>query len=156
MTTALVILLQLLTPTPRASLKYAAWAVGETRTERRDLHRELHSIAIRESSLRPVRGHRNDRPHAPRMWRKAKAAGWVNPRCPESADAVRGILGLSAPYNFRWLGIDCAPAWLFDIPIVSAIAGARKHKAKCWQHVKVGPAHYIREVNPKGANRWCR
>lgn len=149
----IVWLLIVLSPTPKDSMKYAAYMAGDTRRERQELYHELRQIGIRESSLRPVRGHVDDRRSAKKMWRKAKAAGWISRSCPESLDAVHGIAGLSVPYNLRWLGLKCAPAWLFDIPIVSAMVAAKKHKTKCWKTI---PGTKIREINPNGANRWCR
>lgn len=137
-TSAIVWLLIVLSPSCDDSLRYAATFVGTTRQERRELYRELRQISVRESSLcggrgRGIRGHEDDRANTRHTWAKAIRAGWVDRDIPRDVDAVHGQLGLTVPYNLRWLGIRWAPAWIFDVPLVSAFAGARKHKAKCWR-----------------------
>jgi hypothetical protein len=58
--------------------------------------------------------------------------GWLH----EGADctlpgwSTRGSFGLLAAYQLRWLGLDRAP-WVLDVPIVSAVASARRYRALC-------------------------
>ena len=142
--------LVLLTPSPKKSLAIAAQATHAD-------YWELRNICSRESTCRSrVRVHKADRWATGHMYRKSVEVGWLSRNCPREGQEVRGILGLSTSYNTRWLGVRCLWPALFDVPIVSAFAGAFKHNAKCWRRVEIAPGKYIREVNPHGANRWCR
>lgn len=160
----LTFLMLVVLPGPKESLKLASWMVADSRQEQRELYQELKHIAVRESSLRPVGVHENDRHATDEMYKKAKEARWLSESCPRQGMEVRGILGLSVPYNLRWLGLRCAPPWIFDIPLVSAFAGARKHKSRCWKYIRNESVYdpvtqkpqVIKVLNPLGANGWCR
>lgn len=143
-------LLTYVTPSPSTSLKIAAVTTGAD-------YQELRHICIRESTCRSrVRVHVKDSWAAPNMYKKAIKAGWLAPNCPRKGQQVRGILGLATPYNTKWSGLKCLWPPLFDVPIVSAFIGAVKHNEKCWHRVEVVPGQKIREINPRGANGWCR
>jgi hypothetical protein len=152
----LVYLAILITPGPKASLHIAA------NVEHAD-YAELYRIARRESALRTVGAHTADSWAASTMWGRARDVGWISKDCPSADTAVHGILGLSAPFHFRWLGLRCARPEIFDVPIVSAFAGARKHNARCWTYRRdesvvdpsTGTFRVERVRNPAGAHGWC-
>lgn len=67
-----------------------------------------------------------------RVWRQANRVGWLEPWC--QGDGLgwssRGAWGLMAAYHVRFLG-RCAPAWVFDVPLVSAYVAAKKIREHC-------------------------
>jgi hypothetical protein len=62
----------------------------------------------------------------------ARRDGWLDDdvNCRKKGWSTRGIMGLMAAYNLKWLGLDRHP-WILDIPIASALAAARKYRAIC-------------------------
>lgn len=156
--TIIVSLLTAMTPSPKTSIAIASKATGAD-------YYELRSIVKRESWFQTVGVHARDAWTSGRMYQSAVRVGWLDPqhceahRGHQEGWGPRGIAGLSASFNLRWLavyGLSCAPPWVLDVPLVSAFAAATKHNAKCWRRVKVGPRKYIREIDPRGANGWCR
>lgn len=157
MTAVFVYILCALTPGPKDSLKLAAKWTGAN-------YFELHHIAVRESSLHPVGIHPRDAGNSAKVYRNAVAAGWLSPstcrhhRGHKGGWSSRGIGGLMAALNLKWLrrfGLDCAPPWVLDIPIVSALAMAEKHEARCWVRTRVSADKVVREIDPDGAAGWC-
>lgn len=100
-----------------------------------ELGPELVHICRRESHCRPVRAHEIDAWAGPLMKRKALKVGWLDESCvfhhgtPERF-STRGIYGLSAAYSLRFLDA-CLPPEVLDVPLVSAIAAARRAQHQC-------------------------
>lgn len=98
---------------------------------RRICHRE--SVGPGAGACRPVRVHAIDLKFSARAWRKSVAVGWLDPEC-QPLDAgpwsTRGSWGLFAAYHARFLPA-CSPAWLFDVPLVSAYVAAKKLEGHC-------------------------
>jgi hypothetical protein len=118
---------------PVASSWLAAAFVGEPR-----LGAELVATCRRESHCRLVGAHEQDSSVGSLMRRKALAVGWLDPAC-EWHDgsgarfSTRGAHGMSAAYTLRFVG-DCLPPEVLDVPIVSALAAARRMQAQCKSH----------------------
>lgn len=101
---------------------------------RPDLAAEVRALAVVESRGYRVgvhRGHARRRPGAA-FWRRAVAAGWLDPSgCPEHALGdgdrwgVRGPLGHGAALAVRHLG-RCAAPELLDQPLVAAVVAVRR------------------------------
>ncbi|MBK6923290.1 MAG: hypothetical protein IPH07_38230 [Deltaproteobacteria bacterium] len=118
---------------PRASSAIAALLVGQP-----SLATELTHICRRESHCRVVAAHPADAWAGASMRRNAIRVGWLDPRCPfhhgdPERFSTRGTHGLSAAYSLRFLG-DCLPPEVLDVPMVSAIAAARRAQAQCRHH----------------------
>ena len=118
---------------PVASSWMAAVWVGEPQ-----LGRELVATCRRESHCRLVGAHEQDASTGAVMRRKAMAVGWLDAECPWHAGegyrfSTRGPYGMSAAYTLRFVG-RCLPPEVLDLPIVSAVAAARRMQAQCRDH----------------------
>jgi len=72
------------------------------------------------------------------MYNNATRVGWLNPQCPfhrgsPGRFSTRGVHGLSAAYSLRFLG-SCVPPEALDVPLLSAIAAARRAMSQCRRH----------------------
>lgn len=126
----LTLLVWLLSLSPEPASRVAAHAVG-----RPVLQRDLVAVTRRESAGVRVGVHRCDAWASERARDAAIRTGWLPPWCDGTHRrgwSTRGAHGLMAAYHLRLLGASwtCAP-WLLDVPILSAIAAARKHAAVC-------------------------
>jgi hypothetical protein len=115
---------------PVTSSALAAGLVGEP-----GLAPELVHICRRESHCRWVGAHPQDAWAGGLMQRKALRVGWLDRACRHHRGAperysTRGAHGLSAAYSLRFLGA-CMPPEVLDIPLVSALAAARRAKRQC-------------------------
>lgn len=105
---------------------------------RPELSDELLAICRRESHCRLVGVHPADQWAGPRMRANALRVGWLDRRCafhrgaPEEF-STRGVHGLSAAYSLRFLG-ECVPPEALDVPLLSAIAAARRALSQCRRH----------------------
>jgi len=118
---------------PVASSLLAAALVGEPA-----LGPELVAICRRESHCRPIGAHPVDAWAGPLMRKKALDVGWLDPACPfhhgdGTRFSTRGVHGLSAAYSLRFLG-GCLPPEALDVPLLSAIAAARRALDQCERH----------------------
>jgi len=118
---------------PVASSMLAASLVGQP-----DLGQELVAICRRESNCRMVGVHPADQWAGRRMYNNATRVGWLNPQCPfhrgsPGRFSTRGVHGLSAAYSLRFLG-SCVPPEALDVPLLSAIAAARRAMSQCRRH----------------------
>lgn len=90
---------------------------------------ELAAIARRESRGRWVSTHEGDRWAEKRVHRRALERGRLSKLCPwhrsPEGMSTRGSFGLMASYSLDFLA-PCLPAWVLDIPLISAIAAARR------------------------------
>lgn len=113
----------LLPPVPAARIAARALDVPED---------ALVAIVRRESAGQRVGIHAGDAWTSKPACIKAKRVGWLHDGadCDAGGWGTRGCAGLLAAYQLRWLGLDRFP-WLLDIPIVSAVAAARKLEAVC-------------------------
>jgi len=116
-----------------ASSVLAAGLVG-----RPELSDELLAICRRESHCRIVGMHTADRWAGQRMRANALRVGWLDSQCVFHHGAgvrfsTRGVHGLSAAYSLRFLG-DCVPPEALDVPLLSAIAAARRAVSQCAHH----------------------
>lgn len=116
----------------------AASAVGAGIAGEPGLADELVRICRRESHCRVIGAHAGDAWAGPLMYRKALRAGWLTRDCPfHRGDphrfSTRGVHGMAAAYSLRFLG-DCLPPEALDIPLLSAVAAARRAKAQCREH----------------------
>jgi hypothetical protein len=145
----LILTALLLPPLPAARIAARALDVPE---------KALVRIVLRESQGVRVGIHERDAWASDIVYRKAVRAGWLDPQsCPFHREeptgagregpsglaakagvprigrwSTRGAAGLMAAYNLRWLGpVACAPPWVLDVPIVSAVASARRYRALC-------------------------
>jgi hypothetical protein len=113
---------------PEAATRFAAQVFAP------GLESELVAICKRESKCkRAISIHRGDAMHHGRVWRRAVARGWLQPWCQDSREgwSTRGSHGLMAGYHMRYLGVPCLPAAALDVPLLSAIAAARKAARLC-------------------------
>jgi hypothetical protein len=115
---------------PVTSSAVAAVVVGQP-----ELAPELVEICRRESHCRWVGMHAPDAWAGTRMFRNALRVGWLDPRCGFHRGArerfsTRGVHGLSAAYSLRFVG-GCLPPEVLDVPLVSAIAAARRAREQC-------------------------
>lgn len=95
---------------------------------------ELVAICRRESRCSAVKVHERDAKFSDRVYRKASAVGWLDPRCQADRPgqwSTRGAFGLMAAYNLRWLPGRCLPPEVLDVPLVSAWAASEKLEAYC-------------------------
>lgn len=113
----------LLEPVPASRL--AAWVTGAPEAD-------LVAIARRESQGRRIGVHAGDAWASRLACRKAKRRGWLDRDldCRAGGYATRGAHGQMVAYNGWRVGVT-RWVWLFDVPIVSAIAAARRHLALC-------------------------
>lgn len=126
----LTAVLRVLLTDPIPASVAGAWAAG---------HPELAHVLVRttrrESRGRLVGPHARDAHHSRSAHRKALAVGWLDDSChhhqrSHGGWASRGPHGQFAAYSLRYLP-GCWPAWVLDIPIVSAVAAARRMAAAC-------------------------
>ncbi|HET6585712.1 MAG TPA: hypothetical protein VFG69_19775 [Nannocystaceae bacterium] len=118
---------------PVTSSVLAAGLVGQP-----ELADELLAICRRESHCRFVRAHEADRWAGPRMYANAMRVGWLDSSCVFHRGAparfsTRGVHGLSAAYSLRFLG-SCVPPEALDVPLLSALAAARRAESQCSHH----------------------
>jgi hypothetical protein len=118
---------------PVSSSMLAAGLVGEPA-----LGAELVAICRRESRCRPIGAHPRDAASGPLMRRKALGVGWLDADCiwhhgDGTRFSTRGAHGLSASYSLRFLP-GCLPPEALDVPLLSAIAAARRAQAQCRSH----------------------
>src|SRR5690606_16103584 len=112
-----------LPPVPAARLAARALDVPE---------QALIRIVMRESQGQRIGVHERDAWASRRACHKAVAVGWVHEGadCKTGGWSTRGPFGLLSAYQLRWVGMDRWP-WVLDIPVVSAVAAARKYRAAC-------------------------
>lgn len=115
---------------PVTSSAVAAVVVGQP-----ELAPELVHICRRESHCRWIGAHATDAWAGTRMFRNAVRVGWLDPGCKFHRGArprfsTRGVHGLSAAYSLRFIG-TCLPPEVLDVPLVSAIAAARRAREQC-------------------------
>lgn len=115
---------------PVTSSAVAAVVVGQP-----ELAPELIHICRRESHCRWIGAHATDAWAGTRMFRNAVRVGWLDPSCQFHRGArqrfsTRGVHGLSAAYSLRFIG-RCLPPEVLDVPLVSAIAAARRAREQC-------------------------
>lgn len=118
---------------PTVASAVGAGVVGEPQ-----LAEELVRICRRESHCRLIGAHAADAWAGPLMHRKAMRAGWLRRDCPFHVGdlerfSTRGVHGMSAAYSLRFLGA-CLPPEALDVPLLSAIAAARRAQAQCRRH----------------------
>lgn len=123
-----------------------------------ELGPELVHICRRESHCRPVGAHEVDAWAGPLMYRKAVGVGWLDPACPfhhgsSERFSTRGVHGLAAAYSLRFLP-DCLPPEVLDVPLVSAIAAARRAQHQCRRHGACDRTQRRRRW--AGARKWDR
>ncbi len=95
--------------------------------------RDLVRIAMRESQGRRIGVHFPDRWASKTVCIQARNRDLVpHDACRDHLGgwSTRGAFGLMAAYNLKWVGLDRWP-WVLDIPLVSAIAAARRYRALC-------------------------
>lgn len=116
---------------PRPAATIAAWLVG-----RPSIADGLRAISWRESRNTRVGVHPGDAGRSDEVHANAVRVGWLDPaNCPAHAYrpgvwSTHGAWGLMAGYNLKWIG-GCLPPEALDVPIVSALAAARKYVARC-------------------------
>lgn len=118
---------------PVTSSAVAAVVVGDPA-----LAPELVGICRRESHCRWVGAHVHDAWAGPTMYRNAVRVGWLDPSCrfhrgDRTRFSTRGVHGLSAAYSLKFVG-GCVPPEVLDVPLVSAIAAARRAREQCTRH----------------------
>jgi hypothetical protein len=108
---------------PRAASHAAAALVGEP-----ELGSVLERICDRESDCEAVSVHRLDSRWSSWAWRTAVGSGRLDPTCQplHAGWSTRGAWGTMAAFTVVHLGVPCAPAWLVDVPLLGAIAAARR------------------------------
>jgi len=77
--------------------------------------------------------HKLDAGHSRKVWGNAARVGWIDPACQPYGPggwSTRGAFGLMAAYHVRLLW-PCAPAWVLDVPMLSAWVAASKLKTLC-------------------------
>jgi hypothetical protein len=124
---------------PAASSVFAANVIGHP-----ELADELVWICRRESHCELVGVHDGDRAAGRSMHANAMRVGWLDPSCAfhrgdPQRFTTRGPHGLSAAYSLRFLGA-CLPPEALDIPLLSAIAAARRATAQCRDHGACTPS----------------
>lgn len=116
---------------PKLAIYLASIIVG-----RPDIADDLISICHRESRCKPIQAHAIDAHISNREWFGQVRWKHLNPSCQkrkaEGGWATHGILGLSAGAHWQYLP-KCYQPTVLDNPFVSAIIGARKYVARCWQ-----------------------
>ena len=127
-TIATIVRLVMALQDPEVATRVAAhaWAPG--------LVDELVGICRRESRCRrKVSEHARDSHHGRKVYARAVERGWLRPFCqaPGEGWSTRGSHGLMAGYHVRLLGVPCLPASAMDVPLLSAIAAARKAQRLC-------------------------
>jgi hypothetical protein len=147
---------------PVTSSAVAAVVVGEPA-----LAPELIGICRRESHCRWVGQHVHDAWAGPTMYRNAVRVGWLDPQCPfhhgdRSRFSTRGVHGLSAAYSLHYVG-GCVPPEVLDVPLVSAIAAARRAREQCTRlracttearrRLWIGASRYDRKVRRARARK---
>jgi len=94
----------------------------------------LDHIGERESAMKVVGIHAIDAKWGKTAYKRAVRVGWIEPSCqaytPHGAWSTRGSFGLLAAYHVHYLP-QCAPPFLFDLPIVSAAVSAEKLIRHC-------------------------
>jgi len=115
----------LLTLSPRPATELAAYLTGAP-------SEALQQVVWRESRARWQGEHLIDSHLSVHVCQRAVAVGWLasHTDCTSGGWSTRGIAGLMAAYNLRWIWLDRWP-WVLDIPFVSALAAGRKYRAKC-------------------------
>lgn len=108
---------------PRLASHVAAALVGEP-----EIGGALERVCDRESDCTVVGVHRIDARWSSWAWQTAIGSGRIDPTCqPYHAGwSTRGAWGTMAAFTVAHTGIPCAPAWVLDIPLVGAIAAARR------------------------------
>ena len=109
--------------------------VGATLAGQPELGHELERISWREARARWVSIHVRDAWASERVHKRALARNILSQSCPWHGSehggwSTRGPHGLMAGYSLRYLW-PCAPAWIIDVPLFSAIAAARRAQAQC-------------------------
>lgn len=108
---------------PRFASHVASWVVGEPK-----LGPALERVCDRESDCTLVGVHLGDSRWSSWAWQTAIGSGRIDPRCqPYHAGwSTRGAWGTMAAFTVVHLPGSCWPAWVLDIPLVGAIAAARR------------------------------
>lgn len=107
---------------PRVASHVAALVVGEPA-----LGPALERVCDRESDCTAVGVHAIDARWSSWAWQTAIGSGRIDPTCQpyHGGWSTRGAWGAMAAFTVAhaW---PCAPAWVLDIPLVGAIAAARR------------------------------
>lgn len=113
----------LLPPVPSARLAAQAYDVPSS---------ALVAITRREANGQRVGIHQIDARWSRHVCRRARAVGWIasGSDCSAGGWSTRGAFGLMAGYHLRFVGLDRWP-WVLDVPLVSAIAAAKKYRTAC-------------------------
>lgn len=147
----LLLIIRLLTLDPIPASHLAARWVGSVPGA------ELASIARRESRGRWIGIHEGDRWLSSAAHRRALSRGWLRPWCPfhrsPEGMGTRGAHGLVAAYSLRWLG-PCVPPEALDVPLLSAIAAARRAAHQCRRYQACD--REARRLVWRGLSHWLR
>lgn len=110
---------------PRAASVLAPLLIGEP-----SIIPAMLKICERESHCQVIGVHDNDARYSRGAWKNAVRVGWLSERCQAYHDgwSTRGAWGTIAAYTVRHLG-ECKPAWILDVPMLGAIASARRMTA---------------------------
>lgn len=115
---------------PRLAARVAALLVGEP-----ELGDVLERVCTREAPQCAIVGvHEGDRWMHASAWRMAVRSGDLDPqrcgwhRLDAGAWSTRGAFGTVAAFTVHHLGA-CVPPWVLDIPLVGALAAARRATA---------------------------
>ena len=126
-----VLILLLLSHLGAREASYAGARIAGSPT----LGKEISAIAWRESRHTRVGIHKGDSWASGTAYKRALAKGYISPLCPvwgpPKEYGVRGAHGLMSAYHLRYLPIPCLPPQVFDIPVVSAYAAAKKAQDIC-------------------------
>ncbi len=106
----------------------AASYVGAALAGYPELAPQLVKICRRESHCTAIGVHAVDAGRSRAAWSDAVAVGWLDPSCQphrRGAWSTRGAWGTMAAFTVVHLG-RCVPPWVLDVPLVGAIAAARR------------------------------
>lgn len=122
---------------PRVASHVAAALAGDP-----ELGPRLVAICERESGCRAIGVHRCDAARSTAAWRDAVAntrkldpQGCAHHRLDAGPWSTSGPWGTMRAYTLHHLGLECAPAWLLDVPLLGAIAAVRRMQAPACRRV---------------------
>lgn len=120
---ALILAALLVEPVPAARIAAQAFDVPEA---------DLVAIVRRESAGQRVGVHEGDAWASRLVCRKARRVGWLaeDVDCTSGGWSTRGCSGIMVGYGLRYIGMSRWP-WLFDVPLISTIAAARRWRDVC-------------------------
>jgi len=100
---------------------------------------DLRAVCMRESRCKLIGVHSIDSRYSERVYRKAVAAGYLDPRCQQLSDgnwSTRGQHGMMAAYTLHHSGLKCLPPWVLDVPLFSAVLASLRASGKQCSRVK--------------------